>query len=200
MARDVARIPEVSDPDPETLGPAMRACTLPQRRFVIAYVEEPLLNGRGNALGAARLAGYGSTTAGRDLMRNPKVLDAIEECARQRLRGGALLGASVLVDIAGDTTAKGSDRIKAATELLDRAGIITETKHHVVVEDNRTEAELVAFIKAKAKLAGVDPALFLGHDAVDGDFVEVASDDFTVKPGEFGGEAEHPEGRNDPAA
>jgi len=164
-------------PDEAHLGPAMLALTPLQRGFVIALVET---GGKSDA-GAARLAGYGGTDAscwqaGHRLAHNPKVQLAIREEADRRLRAGALLGASALIEIASDIMHK--DRYKAAESLLNRAGLLVETQHRVIVEDDRrTEQEIVAAITLMAKRNNLDPRKLLGYDvkdvAVEGEFTEV---------------------------
>lgn len=145
---------------------ALSRLTEKQRRFVEAY----LTTGGQNESEAARLAGYSQTNPngcaveGFRLMRNDKVIAAIKEEAAKRINGGVLLGASVLVEIASDPLHK--DRLKAAQSLLDRGGMmaISKSEHLHIIEDNRSDAELIQFITAQAKLNGLDPKSLLGFD------------------------------------
>jgi phage terminase small subunit len=145
---------------------AMSQLTEKQQKFVIALLET---GGQNNAE-AARIAGYSQTNINgcaieaNRLLRKPKVIAAIKEEAERRIHGGVLLGASVLVEIAGDKLHK--DRFRAASALLDRGGmmIVGKTEHSLVIEDKRTEAELIEFITAQARLAGLDPRTLLGFN------------------------------------
>jgi phage terminase small subunit len=174
----------IQDPPEENLGPAMRALNAGQRRFVIALLE----TGASNNTVAAGLAGYGGTEGSRRVMahnlaHNPKVQAAIKEEADRRLRAGALLAASALVEIAGNPMHK--DRFKASVELLNRAGLIVQTEHKVIVEDNRLSEEIEQGIIALSQRLGVDPTKLLGNNskaaqkanikaqAIDAEFTEV---------------------------
>lgn len=184
ISGDTARPPAILVPPEGKLGPAMQALSPPQRAFVIALLET---GARDDHL-AAKMAGYGGTdgatrVAAFRLAHNPKVQAAIKEEADRRLRAGAILAASALVDIASDTRHK--DRYKAAVELLNRAGLIVQTEHKVIVEDNRLTDEIEAGIIALAQRLNVDPTKLLGTqskaarkaEAVDAEFTEV--DDIT---------------------
>ncbi len=82
------------------------------------------------------------------------------ECAGFRRRSGALLGASVLVEIAKDQLHK--DRFKAAKELLGHNGFNIISEHKVTVEHVPDDKERIAGIIDMAKRLGVDPREFLG--------------------------------------
>ncbi len=171
----------------DDLGPAMRQLNGSQQQFVIAMLE----TGARNATEAARIAGYGGEhpnsvrTAASNLMRNTRVMAAMREEADKRLNSGAILAASALIEIAGDPLDK--NRFKAAVELLNRAGLIVETRHRVVVSDNRTTEEIQQTILQLAKQNGVDPRIYLGTlatsvtveeakkaDATDAEYTEVS--------------------------
>jgi phage terminase small subunit len=129
---------------PEDMGPAMLACTAAQQRFVVAWVE---LGGDDKQCTlAASMAGYAGTenalrVAASRLRHNPLVLAAMREMADRMLRSGAVLGAASLKDIARDALHK--DRFKASVELLNRAGLLVETQHRLVIQnDNRTTAQI----------------------------------------------------------
>jgi phage terminase small subunit len=137
MYTEVSRESTIPDPPEEVLGEAMRSLTPPQRRYVIAW-----LDGASDQSQAARMAGYGNSdgavrVAGHRLQHNPKISAALREEADRRMRGGAILAASALIEICSDKFHK--DRFKAAVELANRAGLVVETQHRVTVEqDSRT--------------------------------------------------------------
>jgi len=173
MGKELATI---EPPDPESLGPAMLALHPKARMFVIALVEYG-----GDATKAAAHAGYSangnlqSVMACRN-MANPKVLAAIREEADKRIRGGALLGASTLIQLtmSADTD---SVKLKAAVELLNRTGLSFVQKHEVVHKDERSDRELEAYITMIARKHGLTPASLLGYDpdkeTIEGEFEEV---------------------------
>jgi phage terminase small subunit len=164
-----------ADARPPNTRRALQALTPLQRKFVDAYVE---LGGRKGAE-AARLAGYGGDrntlkAQAWKLLHEPKVLDAIREEADVKLRCGAVLGASVLSEIADDPTHK--DRFKAAQALLDRAGLLVKHEQHIVVEHTASDQEKIARIVTMAKGLGLDPAVLLGQAGiqyVDAEFAAV---------------------------
>lgn len=170
-------------PDDAHLGPAMRALPETQRRFVVAFLE----TGGTNATKAAALAGYGSSdasqrVAGHRLSHNPRVAAAIKEEADKRLRTGAILGASVLIEIAQNPTHK--DRFKAAVELLNRGGLIVQTEHKVTVVDERSDKEIEDRVVALAGKLGIDPKKLLGAafsgreaDVIEAEYEEVGTSD-----------------------
>lgn len=176
MKNEVALIPT---PDPEELGPAMLELTEMQQRFVYALVELG-----GDATKAAAHAGYSrgngnhQTVEAHRNMHNPKVLAAIREEADKRIRGGALLGASVLIQLTqhADTD---TVRLKAATELLNRTGLSFVQKHEVTHKDERTDKEMEAYLIMIARKHGLRPTEFLGYDpeAVDAEFEEVSGEE-----------------------
>jgi len=152
--------------DPEaTHGPAFSALTEMQQKFVIAS----LMLGGSNEAEAARCAGYEVTSAkqaAHALMRKPHVIAAMREEAEMRMNGGALLASSALLAIVKNPLHK--EHFKACIELLNRSGLQFIQKHEVIHTDNRTAAELVAYIKQVApKLLGVP------QDVVDAEYSEV---------------------------
>lgn len=121
-----------------------------------AFVREHVRLGGTNATQAAIAAGYsaggktkgaGAAVTAHRLLRDPRILAAIRAEVERTLRAGVALGANVLVDLA--TKAQSEDvRFKAAQALLDRGGmqLATLSQHHVVIEDKRSDAELLARI------------------------------------------------------
>lgn len=162
------------------LGKAMRALVPQQRAFVYCLVETG-----GNATSAARAAGYGAEgtkeqrdnacrVRGYQLAHNPKVLAAIKEEADKRLHSGALLAASALLEMVNDPLNK--NRFKAAVELLNRGGLIVETKHTVNVNHSTSsDRETIDKITLLAKQMGLDPSRLLGQAGVviDAEFEDV---------------------------
>lgn len=160
----------------------MTICTEQERTFVVAFLE----TGGRNHTTAAQIAGFG---AGNDksarqqawrLMHRPRVLAALKEEADKRLKTGAILGASVLIEIA--ETPGHKDQYKAAVELLNRAGLIVATKHEVEVTDNRTTTTLLARVHELAGRLQIDPRKLLGQAAgtppvLDAEYEEVGSAD-----------------------
>ena len=108
-----------------------------QELFAIEYVRL----GCKNATQAAKNAGYSEKTAysqGQRLLKNVEVqkkLDALKAQTAEELRNKMAFEASTAFDvlqrIMNDDEAKDSDRIKCATEVLDRAGFIAESKVNV---------------------------------------------------------------------
>jgi phage terminase small subunit len=167
-------------PAANELGPAMACCTEKQQRFVLALAQVG-----GNAKKACLLAGYSPGddanhnhlgVEGWRNMHNKKVLAAIREVADQRIHGGGILAASVLVEIAMDPMHK--DRLKAAVELANRGGLEHVQKHEVLHKDERLDPEVVANIIRLAREQGVNPQKYLGYDpdkeaAIEGEFEDV---------------------------
>jgi len=170
----------------------MRALTENQRAFVMTYLE----TGGTNATRAAIAAGYGGSdgsaaVAAHRLVHNPKVQAAIKEIAEGRIRAGVLLGASVLLEIAGDPGHK--DRLRAAEALMDRGGmlLVRETKVTVEHKDPSVEAT-IARIRMMAEAMNMDPRPLLTHagvpqDIIDAEFSVVQTtptedDEWTVHP------------------
>lgn len=154
-------------------GPAMLDLTEPQRMFVLHYAN----TGGVNAAEAARKAGYGNSadsqavTASR-MLRQPRILAALREVADRRLKSGAILAASAIVEIANDPLHR--DRFKAATELLNRAGLVVEGISRVIVEDHRTVEEIERRVRDLAVRVGIDPEKLLGQSQIiNGDFEEL---------------------------
>lgn len=146
----------------DELGPAMRELTIPQRDFVLAYADQ----GGINAAEAARRAGYAHhAVAGSTLLKMPRILAALREEADARLKAGAILAASVLVEIADDKFHR--DRYKAAVELLNRAGLVVEGLSRVIVEDHRTPEEIERRIRDLAERLGIDADRLIGSSQVE---------------------------------
>lgn len=160
------------------LGPAMRDLTDKQRRFVIAMCE----TGGANYAKSARMAGYQGNdnvmrVQGHRLAHDEKILRALREEADRRVRSGALLGASVLIEIANDPLHK--DRFKAADRLLERAGLLVVQTNKTIHEHTVNDEDVKLKIMAACKELGLDPRKFLG-DAVPGALPAPIDAEFTV--------------------
>lgn len=151
----------------------MRALDERRRAFVIARVR-----GGQDATKAVRAAGYSNKTEGYErvqahrLMHSEAVLKAIREESSKLLDGSVFIAINALVEVASSGE-KDADRVKAAENILDRTGFLRSTQHHVTVKDERTEAELVEFIRVTATRHGLDPKLLLGRNEIEGEFTEV---------------------------
>lgn len=147
-------------------GPAMEKLNPRQRAFVLAMLD---MGGAMNHTAAARAAGYSDTggadsgirVAGHRLAHDIKIQAAIREEAGRRMNSGAIMAASVLIDIAANPVHK--DQLKAATQLLDRAGLNAVTEHKITVDHlGGDDRELLQRVKTMAKELGIDPEKLLG--------------------------------------
>lgn len=189
--------------DDTEMGPKLRACQPKQRAFIYALVEAG-----GNATRAAMAAGYGEDSKDADarrnacrsrgyqLLREPKILEAIKEVAQQRLDYGGLIATSVVLEIAMDPLHK--QRLKAAEVLLDRSGLIVKQEINVnhlhEINDKSTRAQIESILDM-ARGLNMDPRPLLAHAGVqlqltgpdtgniqDAEFEVV--EDWSVEPGE----------------
>lgn len=166
----------------KSFGPAMRALTGLQRRFVIAMCE----TGGGNATLAYQMAGGQSQSrnsmavAASRLLHNELILAALREEADRRIRAGALLGASALTEMALDVTHK--DRFKAASALLAHAGLGIVAKSEIT-HVHKSDDEIILRIRELAKTLNLDAQKLLGNHSAprkpvlidDAEYSEVAS-------------------------
>lgn len=165
----------------EDLGPAMRALTDRQRRFVRMYLDYP--TARDYVL--AKMAGYSANSAvairvaAHRLLHTPGVLAAINEEIDKRFKGkGVAISQRALFRIASTDGHK--DQIKAAVALLDRGGFQVTSEHRVTVEKtDRTGKAMVGRIRALAERLGIDAEKLLGANAepklIEGEAREVTS-------------------------
>lgn len=144
---------------------APRKLNARQMKFV-----EHLLAGMGKR-DAAAAAGYSPHTAANiasNLLTREPVLQAIRAGAEKKLSAGVAIGAAVLMELA--EKAKSEDvRLRAAAALLDRGGLPlirqSETRH--IVEDRRSDAELLEHVRTLARSLGVAlPASVIDVEAV----------------------------------
>lgn len=159
----------------EEHGPAMRACDVRERAFVLAFVAA----GGKDAQGAARAAGYapGGTdetlkVQGHRLRHRERVLAAIREVTLKSMHscGPEMFG--VLLGIARDEKASAKDRRSAANDVLDRIGLHAVHEQRVTVEDNRDRGqlleELLGLLKA-ARLPAGPPMIDVTPEPAGGD-------------------------------
>jgi hypothetical protein len=153
---------KLQDDGAESYCPAMAALTVKQRAFVRAYIEYPTVS----SAQAARLAGYSDTSdaakvAAHNLLHNEKVLRAINEELDRRFRADAVIGRSVLIEIARDPSHP--QRLRAAEALLDRGGFRTLSEQRIKVEHTDLGGEaMIERIRELALRLDMDPARLLG--------------------------------------
>ena len=174
-------------PEYRQLGPKMRECTQQERAFIYAivicggdYTEAALAAGYGKKSDTRELARDAAQQAAYNLLRRERVLEAISEEAKKRLRSGALIAADKLLTLLNDPNLSAKDKARVASELLDRAGLVVAQKIEVEHKSEK-EAEVVGQITQLAKELGLDPARLLGHGApqivTDAEFTEVREAD-----------------------
>ena len=148
-------------------GKSMRALPDRQRGFVLEMLKRnanPAM-----VMEAAEAAGY-RPDYGYHLMRDEGVISALHEESVKRLTGAAIVGVSVLLEIAQSEDHK--DRFKAAKELAAINGFTAEQRIRVehVTEDKR---DLIEQIKSMARELKLDPKqLLAGVGVVEGEFTE----------------------------
>ena len=148
--------PRVQPPSEQGLGPAMLALDVPRRVYTWSRVVGGM--SRKNAVLAA---GFSDSTpdvirnAGHRLEHDPEVQRAIEELSRSLMRSIGPKAVRVLAGIMLDKKAKHRDRIAAATELMDRAGLNPVSQSHVLVEHKLSESQLDQKILALAAELGL---------------------------------------------
>src|ERR1019366_4030555 len=128
-------VPLITIPDAEDCGPAMFALASDaERAWVIAKVETGCSNGD-----AARLAGYCADNPSLDNLKSTgyaiahrqRIQDALLEVSRKLMRSQGPRSILTLARIRDDKAAENKDRIKAAVELLNRAGISAVQESHL---------------------------------------------------------------------
>lgn len=150
-------------------GRAMAALTPKRREFVRNMLQ--LGPDKRAAQYAAAKAGYAEPIYGYELMRDEGIIAALREEATKRLAGAALLGVTVMMDIASNPTHK--DQYKAAKDLAAINGFTAEQK--IVVEHlNADTRQLIGQIREMAEQLGMDPRqLIAAAGIVEGEYVDV---------------------------
>jgi phage terminase small subunit len=130
-----------------------------QMKFVRYYVEFGGVNGTKAALLAGYSPGVKNSSAAISasrLLRKPLILSEIRRETERSLKAGVALGARALIDLAKSAKSE-SVKLQAATALLDRGGMqlkaLQETT--VIVEDRRTNDEILKSIEALSRELGV---------------------------------------------
>lgn len=162
--------------DASGFGPAMKKLSPQQRAWVVAFLET---GPQENATAAARASGYGAVsgteeqrqqacqTTGHRLRHDPRILDAIQELAKERFRLVAHRATEELVKIMDGNDDK--LRIKAIDMILARTGlnaaqqIEVNHKHDVSAMDDKAMIRRIAQL---AESQGMDPIKLLGSRGV----------------------------------
>jgi|SRR5581483_4271418 len=158
-------------PDTSELGPAMRALTERQRKFVILYFHT------GSREKAAHLAGYagdpGSNLIGvsaYSVWHNPKVQLAIKEFGEQSVLAGLVpLAFAALEDAL--TIGDAKEKTAAAKIVMDRTGF--HAKSEVITSKGaQSREDQIKEIVRLCKAQGLDPRKLIGGavDFIDADF------------------------------
>jgi hypothetical protein len=152
MTKLLTTLPELDVAD---LGPAMRALSPRQRNFVVGKVFYGLDN-----TNAAQAAGYSPLYASSNachLAHREDVQRALEEECRKLMKSEGPKSILTLVKIRDGQSNKAADRIKASTELLNRAGLHAISETHQHVHEHVSEAEADRRILAFLAERGVPP-------------------------------------------
>lgn len=144
-------------------GPAMKALTERQQKFVIALLD----NGGRNLSRAAADAGYSVTgnsagTAGYNLAHHPKVQEALLEVSKARLRTYGLQASSFLAECIDNDGLSAKDRMRAALAIMDRTGLNAMTEHKTTIEHSVDPDALTERIRLLADKLNLDPTKLLG--------------------------------------
>jgi phage terminase small subunit len=157
--------PEPSAGDEPELGPAMRALAPKQRQFVLAMLADP----NGTQSGWAQAAGYSTkgdshAVVGCRMMRDPRIIAAAQEIAKQHLGGnGPVLAVKNLLRIASNE--KHPQNLKATEMILNRTGMHEKSEHRVVVE-HRNDAEMEELCRRMALEMNIPVEKLIGANQV----------------------------------
>ena len=180
-----AIVPLIPVPDVEDLGPAMQACTVGERAWVIAKID----TGESNKE-CCRLAGFSASSddvlksMGYAIAHRQRVQDALLEMSRKLFRVEGARSIKVLCAIRDDNAVKPEVRLKASVEILSRAGMGSVSESHLTVTHELSEAQMDQKILSLAAELGLSedvarkmliaPAdLRKNADAIDAEFEEV---------------------------
>lgn len=158
-----------ADPDDRSYdGKAMASLNLRQRKFVITMLQQGC---RTKACELAAVSAGYHAMYGWELMRNEAILAALREEATKRLAGAALVGVTVMLDIAQNPQHK--DQFRAAKELAAINGFTAEQRIVVehISEDSKAQMRQ---IRDMATQLGLDPKqLIAAAGIIDAEFTEV---------------------------
>jgi len=155
------------------LGPAMRALSPLMQRFVVALVQTGCTQAK-----AAELAGYTGSAetlraTGHRVAHDARVQAALHEEATRLIGSTSTMAVNVLIDVAKDKSLAPRDRIKAASELLNRGGLHALSESKLTVEHvGCTEKEQIERIRVLAGQLGIDPKQLLGAGGVDPEIID----------------------------
>lgn len=157
------------------LGPAMRALTERQRKFVLAMAVNPY----GNAAAWARAAGYsdvkeGAKVRGHHLMHSPAVEAAVLEVAQGMMNtAGPILAAAGMLRAAANPRHK--RHMQAVEMLANRVGL-HEVKEVRVKKTDETGEALMERIRRLAGVLGVDADGLVGANVAAPKLIEAKAD------------------------
>jgi hypothetical protein len=151
-------------PEADDVGPAMAELTERARAFVRLVIEYPT-TAKWRLMDRAGFNGDRNTlkVGAHRLMHSAKVLAALDEETRGRLRYGGFVGVARLVAMASDP--KHPQHFKACEALADRAGFGATTKIEVEDKTPRNPLDDVRAIRELCALLNIDPAQLLGANA-----------------------------------
>ena len=141
-------VPLIPIPDPDDLGERMCACTVGERAWVIAKLETG-----GDNSECARLAGYSTSSpdvlksTGYAIAHRQRVQDALLEQSRKMLKTELPRSLRTMIELRDDKKIKAEIRLKAAIEIMNRAGMGAIQKSQLTVTHELSEAELVQSIR-----------------------------------------------------
>lgn len=165
-------------------GPAMAALQQKERAFVLAMVTTIGADGTPDPNRAALTAGYKQGIYGYELMRKPKILEALREEGEKKLRGAITLGINKLVEIAETNGHKDQyQAVKLLVGLNDfNPAQKVDVNHAGAVEhihiDAKERVERLAIRMGKTPQQVLD---MLGVKVIDAEFEVVSSpDEWTV--------------------
>lgn len=150
-------------------GKAMQALSSRQQQFVLALLQQGV--SKTAARKAAAETGF-APEYGYQLLRNDLILTAIREEATKRVAGAALVGVTVMLDIAQNPDHK--DQFQAAKQLMALNGFTAEQR--IVVEHiDRDAKDKIQEIRLLADKLGLDPRQLIAQAGVvvDAEFEEV---------------------------
>jgi phage terminase small subunit len=120
-----------------------------EQKFVEAFVKH------GDRAAATKAAGV-SRERGRQIIKEPRVMAAIEAKNREKLQSGAVVALGVLEELMVNSSSE-SVKLKAATDWLDRSGYRPE--HNFRSADSRAGDENIEDLKERIRTLSRDLGL-----------------------------------------
>lgn len=160
------------------MGPLMQA--LPSDRMR-AFVVNLLDNS--DQTRAAAEAGYSAASpgalrvTGHRLAHDDRILAAMQEEGKRRLRAGVGSGISYLLETIDNSLVSPKDRLRAVDMLFNRIGLPATTEVHHEVEHKLNDKQVTERIAQLAKKHGLDPQKLLGENVVEGEFVDITPEE-----------------------